>query len=62
MLRIIEARPMTAYEIAQHLWGDAAINEAYLTLSAVLGHVDLLLNRRQAVEDDDGDVVRFRAA
>jgi glyoxylase-like metal-dependent hydrolase (beta-lactamase superfamily II) len=42
--RLIAAGPRTAYEIAQELWGNIAVTQAYLTLSEVLGHVDLLAN------------------
>jgi glyoxylase-like metal-dependent hydrolase (beta-lactamase superfamily II) len=42
--RLIAERPRSAYEIAQTLWGNIAVTQAYLTLSEVLGHVDLLLN------------------
>jgi len=51
--------PLSAYEIAQALWGNVAVTQAYLTLSEVLGHVDLLLEDGRAVEVDAGDVVRF---
>ena len=40
------SQPRTAHEIAQELWGNVAVTQAYLTLSEVLGHVDLLLARR----------------
>ena len=40
---LIEERPRSAYEIAQSLWGNVAVTQAYLTLCEVLGHVDLLL-------------------
>jgi glyoxylase-like metal-dependent hydrolase (beta-lactamase superfamily II) len=40
--RLLEERPRSAYEIAQALWGDIAVTQAYLTLSEVLGHLDLL--------------------
>jgi glyoxylase-like metal-dependent hydrolase (beta-lactamase superfamily II) len=42
--RLLADRPRTAYEVAQALWGNIAVTQAYLTLSEVLGHVDLLLN------------------
>lgn len=60
LLKLIAERPRTAYELAQAMWGNVAVTQAYLTLSEVLGHVDLLLNDGQVVEitDDDG-VVRF---
>jgi glyoxylase-like metal-dependent hydrolase (beta-lactamase superfamily II) len=59
---LIAERARTGYELAQALFGDIAVTQAYLTLSEVLGHVDLLLNegRVREAEDDDG-VVRFEA-
>jgi glyoxylase-like metal-dependent hydrolase (beta-lactamase superfamily II) len=57
--RLISERPRTAYEIAQALWGDVAVTQAYLTLSEVLGHVDLLLADGRAREVAEDDVVRF---
>jgi glyoxylase-like metal-dependent hydrolase (beta-lactamase superfamily II) len=42
--------PRSAYAIAQALWGDIAVTQAYLTLSEVLGHLDLLVNERRARE------------
>jgi glyoxylase-like metal-dependent hydrolase (beta-lactamase superfamily II) len=44
IFRLIAERPRTAYELAQELWGNVAVTQAYLTLSEVLGHIDLLLN------------------
>ena len=32
------------------MWGNVAVTQAYLTLSEVLGHVDLLLNDGRVVE------------
>ena len=57
--RLIAAQPRTAHEIAQELWGNVAVTQAYLTLSEVLGHVDLLLRDGAIVEREDGGVVRF---
>jgi glyoxylase-like metal-dependent hydrolase (beta-lactamase superfamily II) len=58
ILRLIEAGPRTAYEIAQELWGNIAVTQAYLTLSEVLGHVDLLTNDGRVREvDRDGTSV-----
>jgi glyoxylase-like metal-dependent hydrolase (beta-lactamase superfamily II) len=48
--RLLEERPRSAYEIAQALWGDIAVTQAYLTLSEVLGHLDLLVNERRVRE------------
>jgi len=58
---LIVQQPRTAHEIAQELWGNVAVTQAYLTLSEVLGHVDLLLGDGRAVEEERDGVVRFRA-
>ncbi len=58
---LIAERPRTAYEIAQELWGNVAVTQAFLTLSEVLGHIDLLSEAGRAGEIEDGDVVRFEA-
>ncbi|MDQ3630711.1 MAG: MBL fold metallo-hydrolase [Actinomycetota bacterium] len=58
--KLLADGPVTAYEIAQLMWGNVAVTQAYLTLSEVLGHVDLLLERGEAVEERDADgVTRF---
>lgn len=61
---LIAVRPRTAHEIAWELWGNVAVTQAYLTLSEVLGHVDLLLDERRVVEREDAEdgVVRFAAS
>jgi glyoxylase-like metal-dependent hydrolase (beta-lactamase superfamily II) len=56
---LIAERPATAYEIAQSLWGNVAVTQAYLTLSEVLGHADLLLDRGEIREAEVGGVVRY---
>ena len=58
---LIAERPRTAYEIAQELWGNVAVTQAFLTLSEVLGHVDLLAADGQVCEMADGELVRFGA-
>ena len=60
--RLIEAQPRTAHEIAHELWGNVAVTQAYLTLSEVLGHVDLLLAEGSVVERENDGVVRFGPA
>jgi glyoxylase-like metal-dependent hydrolase (beta-lactamase superfamily II) len=60
--RLIAEQPRTAHEIAQKLWGNVAVTQAYLTLSEVLGHVDLLLDGGEVKEVEEEGVVRFQAA
>ena len=54
--------PRSAHEIAHELWGNVAVTQAYLTLSEVLGHADLLLADGRAVEVEQEGVVRFVAS
>ncbi len=58
---LIAERPRTAYELAQELWGNVAVTQAFLTLSEVVGHVDLLIDAGLVREVADGEVVRFEA-
>jgi len=57
--KLIAEEPRSAYELAQALWGNVAVTQAYLTISEVLGHVDLLLNDGEVVEVEQDGVVRF---
>ena len=59
---LIATQPRTAHEIAHELWGNVAVTQAYLTLSEVLGHVDLLLRDGRVEERETDGVVSFVAA
>ena len=59
---LVSERPRTAYELAQAMWGNVAVTQAYLTLSEVLGHMDILLNAGRVRERDEGGVLSFEAA
>ena len=59
LLRLVAERPRTGYELAQSLWGNIAVTQAYLTLSEVIGHMDLLLADGRAREVETNGVVRF---
>jgi glyoxylase-like metal-dependent hydrolase (beta-lactamase superfamily II) len=56
---LIAEQPRTGYELAQALFGDIAVTQAYLTLSEVLGHVDLLLNEGRVREIEQDGVAHF---
>ena len=43
------------------MWGNVAVTQAFLTISEVLGHLDLLIADGRATEDDSGDVTLFSA-
>lgn len=59
---LISGEPLSAHAIAQRMWGEIAIKQAYLTLSEVLGHLDLLLAAGAAQEADCDGVSLFAAA
>ena len=59
--KLIAERPRTGYELAQALWGNVAVTQAFLTLSEVIGHADLLVNEGQVREAEDGAVIRYEA-
>jgi glyoxylase-like metal-dependent hydrolase (beta-lactamase superfamily II) len=61
VLQILDGRPLSAYEIALEMWGNVAVTQAYLTLSEVLGHLDLLVETGQAVEREANSVSVFEA-
>ncbi len=59
--RLIAEQPRSGYEIAQTIWGNVAVTQAFLTLSEVIGHADLLLNEGRVREVEDGEVIRYEA-
>jgi glyoxylase-like metal-dependent hydrolase (beta-lactamase superfamily II) len=61
MRRMLDPEPLTAYEIAVQMWGNVAVTQAYLTLSEVLGHLDLLVRDGLVREVEEDGVVRFEA-
>ena len=53
---------ISGHELAQALWGNVAVTQAFLTLSEIIGHVDLLMNEGLVGEEEGDDgVVRYRA-
>ena len=58
---LIADRPRSAYDLAQSLWGNIAVTRAFLTLSEVLGHTDILLDEGRVREVEHEGVARFEA-
>jgi hypothetical protein len=56
---MLEAGPMTAFELATEMWGNVAVTQAYLTLSEVLGHLDLLAQDGAVSELESDGTARF---
>jgi glyoxylase-like metal-dependent hydrolase (beta-lactamase superfamily II) len=61
ILGILAEAPLSAYEIALRMWGNVAVTQAYLTISEVLGHLDLLVADGLVAERDDGRHSLFAA-
>ena len=47
---LVSAEPLTGHGIADRIWGNIALTQAYLTLSEVVGHLDILLEDGRVVE------------
>lgn len=62
MLRMLAARPLSAYELALTMWGNVAVTQAFLTISEVLGHMDVLIADGLVRELVEGEQSRFQRA
>ena len=61
MLKIIEEEPRSAHDVAAAIWGDVAVTQAYLTLSEVVGHADVLQEEGLVTEYERDGVLIFEA-
>jgi glyoxylase-like metal-dependent hydrolase (beta-lactamase superfamily II) len=59
--KLIAEQPRSGFDLAQAIWGNVAVTQAFLTLSEVIGHADLLVNEGRVREVEDSDVVRYEA-
>ena len=62
VLKIIRERPRTAHEVASAIWGDVAVTQAYLTMSEVVGHTDILQDEGLVAEVERDGLIVFEAA
>ena len=62
--KILDAltHPRSAAAIGRDLWRHVPVTQAYLVLSEVLGHLDLLEERGAVVAREEGGVVRYARA
>jgi glyoxylase-like metal-dependent hydrolase (beta-lactamase superfamily II) len=61
LLELLGDRRATAYDLAEALFGRVARKQVFLTVSEVLGHLDVLVEEGLVLEDETGDVVVFEA-
>jgi glyoxylase-like metal-dependent hydrolase (beta-lactamase superfamily II) len=61
MLGLLADGPLTAFEVATAMWGNIAVTQAYLPLSEVVGHMDVLAAEDKVREVEQAEIVRFEA-
>jgi glyoxylase-like metal-dependent hydrolase (beta-lactamase superfamily II) len=59
--RLLASGPMSAYELALEMWGNVAVTQAFLTISEVIGHMDLLAERGAIERLERDGVVKFES-
>ncbi|MHB1568483.1 MAG: MBL fold metallo-hydrolase [Solirubrobacteraceae bacterium] len=62
LLAMLSQGPLSAYELATRMWGNVAVTQAYLTISEVIGHLDLLIEDGVVRELAEEPVTVFEAA
>jgi hypothetical protein len=63
VLSLVRERSRSAHEIGQEIWEGLDVTQAFLALSEVLGHLDLLIEASLVVEVPRTDApVLFEAA
>jgi glyoxylase-like metal-dependent hydrolase (beta-lactamase superfamily II) len=58
---LIAERSRSGHELAQAIWGNVAVTQAFLTLSEVIGHADILVNEGRVRQVEDGGVLLYEA-
>jgi glyoxylase-like metal-dependent hydrolase (beta-lactamase superfamily II) len=61
ILGMLQPGPATAYDLASRMWGNVAVTQAMLTISEVVGHLDILIAEGRVREEADGEVTTFAA-
>lgn len=54
-----EGGPQTAHELARGTWGNIAVTQAFLTLSEVLGNLDILENAGRVAPVETDGVIKY---
>ncbi len=62
ILSLLGAEETTAHELARRMWKELAITQTYLTLSELIGHLDLLEESGQVAAVERAGVIRYRSA
>lgn len=59
---LADGGPQSAHELARGTWGNIAVTQAFLTLSEVLGNLDILENAGRVSRSESDDVVKYEVA
>ncbi len=59
---LAEGGPQTAHELARGTWGNIAVTQAFLTLSEVLGNLDILENAGRVAPLEEDGVIKYSVA
>lgn len=57
-----EGGPQTAHELARGTWGNIAVTQAFLTLSEVLGNLDILENAGRVAPIESDGVIKYQVS
>lgn len=58
---LVETGPQTAHDLARGTWGNIAVTQAFLTLSEVLGNLDILENAGRVEQREEDGIVKYQA-
>jgi len=56
---ILAEEPRSAHAVAEAIWGNVAVTQAFLTLSEVIGHLDILMADGRVAEREAGDLLIY---
>jgi len=59
LLDLLADGPLSGHALANAMFGEIAVTQAYLSLSEILGHLDLLIADGLIEEDDSGETIVF---
>jgi glyoxylase-like metal-dependent hydrolase (beta-lactamase superfamily II) len=59
---LVAGGPQSAHELARSTWGNIAVTQAFLTLSEILGNLDILENAGRVSQSEDGGIVKYEVS
>ncbi|MBI5309832.1 MAG: hypothetical protein HZB14_02205, partial [Actinobacteria bacterium] len=58
---LVDGGPQTAHDLARGTWGNIAVTQAFLTLSEVLGNLDILENAGRVEQHETDGIIKYQA-